>query len=738
MHPLLLDLNAEQQKAVAAPLTHMLILAGAGSGKTRVLVHRMAYLASELHIPLHHMLAVTFTNKAAREIRHRVETLTGMPHHGLWLGTFHGIAHRLLRMHFKEANLPEYFQVMDSDDQLRVIKRMLKDQNLDDKYYSPDKIQHFINQNKEQGLRPQQLNFNERDLYRKTLAELYALYQQICERNGLLDFAELLLRTLELFQNNPSLKTDYQNRFQAILVDEFQDTNTIQYLLLKELLGPHNYLLVVGDDDQSIYSWRGAKIENIHKVQRDYPGMVIRLEQNYRSTQTILDAANAVIAHNEKRLGKELWSEGERGRPIQVYSAFNELDEARFVVSRIESLMHKGHKADHIAILYRANAQSRVFEEALMQERIPYRVYGGLRFFDRAEIKNALAYARFVMNPNDDTAFERIINFPARGIGEKTLSTIRDLAKSMNQSLWQVLSNGHSLNLPARAIFSLQNFVSLITELQAQTTEQAPNIQLQKIIDGSGLIPYYQAEPDEKSQDRVENLQELLNAIDEFCAHSEKNGQTPHLNDFLAHATLESSTDQTLVGDAIQLMTLHAAKGLEFPCVFLVGMEEELFPGRACQEDAARLEEERRLCYVGMTRAMEELTLSYAEYRRLYGETKSHMPSRFLMEIPKICLESVKAGSSLGAPHRGIPPLRTSFASKGGRGDQTTPSKIDNSIWKLGTPVTHPTFGEGIVLATEGQGPEARLQIKFRAVGTKWMVAQFVQANGKENPFAEL
>lgn len=722
MHPLLLDLNAEQQKAVAAPLSHMLILAGAGSGKTRVLVHRMAYLASELQIPLHHMLAVTFTNKAAREIRHRVETLTGMPHYGLWLGTFHGIAHRLLRMHFKEAGLPEYFQVMDSDDQLRLIKRMLKDQNLDDKYYSPDKIQHFINQNKEQGLRPQQLNFNERDLYRKTLAELYALYQQICERNGLLDFAELLLRTLELFQNNASLKTDYQNRFQMILVDEFQDTNTIQYLLLKELLGAHNYLLVVGDDDQSIYSWRGAKIENIHKVQRDYPGMVIRLEQNYRSTQTILDAANAVIAHNEKRLGKNLWSEGERGRPIQLYSAFNELDEARFVVSRIESLMHKGYKADHIAILYRANAQSRVFEEALMQERIPYRVYGGLRFFDRAEIKNALAYARFVMNPNDDTAFERIINLPARGIGEKTLSTIREWAKSQGQSLWQVISS-NALNLPARATFALQNFVSLITELQAHSAEQAPNIQLQKIIEGSSLIPYYQNDPDEKSQDRVENLQELLNAIDEFCAHAEKNGQTPHLNDFLAHATLESSTDQTLVGDAIQLMTLHAAKGLEFPCVFLVGMEEELFPGRACQEDPIRLEEERRLCYVGMTRAMEELTLSYAEYRRLYGETKSHMPSRFLMEIPKVCLESVKAGHSLGARPSRIPPLQTQFAAKG---DQINAAQQHSSKWSLGAQVTHPSFGEGIILATEGQGPQARLQIKFREVGTKWMVAEFV------------
>ncbi len=714
MNALLDDLNKEQQAAVSAPPEHMLILAGAGSGKTRVLVHRMAWLAQEEGIGLHQMLAVTFTNKAAREIRHRVETLLNVPSHSLWLGTFHGIAHRLLRMHYQEAGLDEHFQVLDSDDQARLIKRILKDQNLDDKYYAPEKIQHFINQQKEQGLRPHQLKFNPHDLYRRTLQEMYVLYEQTCKKNAVIDFAELLLATYELLQNNESLRLSYQNRFQHVLVDEFQDTNTIQYAWLKQLIGPHNKLLVVGDDDQSIYGWRGAKIENIHKVQKDFPGLMIRLEQNYRSTQMILNAANSVITNNDSRLGKSLWSEGESGTPIQLYAAFNELDEAQFVMATIQTLLDEGLKADEIAILYRANAQSRVLEEALLQKQIPYRVYGGLRFFDRAEIKNALAYARLVLNHHDDMAFERIINLPARGIGEKTLMQIREDAKQNGRSLWQSLSVLlRDQQLPTRALPNLTQFQALISGLRDSIAELKPSDQLDKILHASALIPYYQAEADEKNQGRVENLRELINAVEEFQHHQEKQGLGLSLTEFLTHATLESSSDQTLVGEAIQLMTLHSAKGLEFPVVFLVGMEEELFPGRACQEDPLRLEEERRLCYVGMTRAMKKLYLSYAEYRRLYGESKPHTPSRFLMEIPKNCIESVRAAA---------PIKRFRFDS--------SPAPLKPKAqhpWKLGLTVEHAKFGEGLILAVEGEGEQLRLQIKFRDHGSKWILADFIK-----------
>jgi DNA helicase-2/ATP-dependent DNA helicase PcrA len=717
---LLHNLNPEQHAAVSAPPEHMLILAGAGSGKTRVLVHRMAWLAQNNGVGLHQMLAVTFTNKAAREIKHRIETLLNVPSHGLWLGTFHGIAHRLLRMHYQEAGLSEHFQVMDSDDQSRLIKRMLKDQNLDDKYYSPDKIQHFINQNKEQGLRSHQLKFNPHDLYRRTLQEMYQLYEHICKKNEVIDFAELLLASFELIQNNPILKQQYQERFKHILVDEFQDTNTIQYAWLKQLIGPDNKLLVVGDDDQSIYGWRGAKIENIHKVQKDFPGIMIRLEQNYRSTQTILNAANSLIANNDSRLGKSLWSKGEQGTPIQLYQAFNEVDEANFVVAKIQDLLDDHYKADEIAILYRANAQSRVLEAALLQRQIPYRVYGGLRFFDRAEIKNALAYARLTINQSDDMAFERVINFPARGIGEKTLSQIREDAKLHQRSLWQSLSVlNQTQQLPARAALNLAQFQALIGDLRHEVKDLIAPHQLEKILEASGLIPFYQAEPDEKNQGRVDNLRELINAVEEFYQNQEKQGHTPSLSEFLTHATLESSTDQTLVGDAIQLMTLHSAKGLEFPAVFLVGMEEELFPGRACQEDPVRLEEERRLCYVGMTRAMKMLYISYAEYRRLYGETKPHTPSRFLIEIPKTCIEPIRQSA---------PIKRFRFA------EPFTPTRVQaapSHSWKLGMNVAHAKFGEGIILGVEGEGDQLRLHIKFREQGSKWILADFIQDPAK-------
>lgn len=719
----LADLNPEQHQAVTAPLEHMLVLAGAGSGKTRVLVHRMAYLAQANQIPLYRMLAVTFTNKAAKEIRERVEKVLGVSSQGLWLGTFHGIAHRLLRIHFTEAGLPQNFQVLDSDDQLRLIKRFLKDQNLDEQYYKPEKVQHFINHQKEQGLRAKDLVFKERDLHHRIMQDLYFLYEAACQKNEAIDFAELLLKTFELIRDNPDIRAHYQERFHSILVDEFQDTNTIQYAWLKQLIGPDTKLMVVGDDDQSIYGWRGAKIENIQRVQKDFPGTLVRLEQNYRSTKTILDAANAVISNNDSRLGKSLWSEGEQGHPISLYTAFNEIDEARFVASEIESLIRQGFKAHEIALLYRTNMQSRVLEEALLNVRVPYKVYGGLRFFDRAEVKNALAYARLVLNLNDDLAFERIINFPARGIGEKTLETVREHAKQNNRSLFksvQILLEAKAFS--SRAATALTQFETTIVVLQETTRALSPSSQFEKILAESGLIPYYKAEHDEKSQGRVENLEELLTAVEEFYVTREQFGEDLSLSEFLAHASLESSADQSTQGEAVQLMTLHAAKGLEFPCVFLVGMEDQLFPGRAAEEDPTRLEEERRLCYVGMTRAMQKLYLSHAEQRRFYRETLPQIPSRFLAEIPAPCLDPFRS--------RGAQQFRFSDPGKDfkPRVQFSNPLKNAESFgWKLGATVRHASFGEGVILDVEGRGNEARLRIKFRDVGLKWIVAEFVK-----------
>lgn len=720
----LAELNSEQHQAVTAPLEHMLVLAGAGSGKTRVLVHRMVYLAREGGIPLHHMLAVTFTNKAAKEIRERVENLLSLSSHGLWLGTFHGIAHRMLRMHYQEAGLPQNFQVLDADDQLRLVKRILKDQNLDDRHYAPEKVLAFINHQKEQGLRAKDLNFKERDLHHRIMQELYGFYEAACLKNEVVDFAELLLRTFEILRDNKALQQQYQERFQYVLVDEFQDTNTIQYAWLKQLLGSNNKVMVVGDDDQSIYGWRGAKIENIHRVQKDFPGIMIRLEQNYRSTKTILNAANAVIANNESRLGKELWSAGEEGNPISLYSAFNEVDEARFVASEVEALIRQGYRPHELAILYRTNAQSRVLEEALLHAHVPYKVYGGLRFFDRAEIKNALAYARIVLNTNDDLAFERIINFPARGIGEKTLETIREHAREHNRSLFksvQVLLENKAFS--NRAHLSLSQFENLILALQQTTENLSPASQFEKTLTASDLIAYYESEHDGKSQGRVENLHELLKAVEDFYTNREQYDDSSNLSEFLAHASLESSADQSMIGDALQMMTLHAAKGLEFPCVFLVGLEDQLFPGRASDEDPNRLEEERRLCYVGMTRAMQKLYLSYAEQRRFYRETLAQIPSRFLEEIPAICLDPFKARSTTS--FRFAEPMKRFNSPQPGFSNPIKNAAASN--WKLGQNVTHPKFGEGVVLDVEGRGDQARLRVKFREVGLKWIVAEFVQ-----------
>ena len=725
MDPILTNLNNQQQQAVTAEPSNLLILAGAGSGKTRVLVHRLAWLFQHYHVSPYHVMAVTFTNKASHEMRSRIEHLFNISTQGMWVGTFHGLAHRMLRIHYEEAKLPQTFQVLDSDDQYRLIRRILRNLGLDEKQWSPKQAQAFINRQKENGCRPGQ-DTQPEDLFQTTMTKVYTAYQTQCDQNGLVDFAELLLRSYELLQNNQTLKQQYQDRFEHLLVDEFQDTNTIQYLWLKAFIHKDNFMMVVGDDDQSIYAWRGAKIENIHRFQDDFsPVTVIRLEQNYRSTQTILNAANAVIQHNDDRLGKKLWTEGAKGTPIQLYAAFNELDEARFIISRIKTAINENIRRQDTAILYRSNAQSRVLEEALLQANIPYRVYGGLRFFERAEIKNALAYLRLIDNPHNDTAFERIVNTPTRGIGEKCVMSLREIARSRNCSLWHAaksaiqeqLLNGRSLN-------PLQRFIGLIHHIETDTLNLTLDKQTEKTIQQSGLIEFYEKEPGEKGQNRIENLGELVTAAKQFSptADDPEQAEMTPLAAFLSHAVLESGETQAeYYQDSVQLMTLHSAKGLEFPMVFMCGMEEQVFPARPSMEDPSRLAEERRLCYVGMTRAMQNLVMTYAEYRRLYGETRQHFASRFVNEIPKQYVQEVRMKTSITQP--------VSIQSSAPRRFRTSATGLNTGgqIWQVGQHINHPKFGNGVILNYEGQGDSGRLQINFVDVGTKWIIPSCIK-----------
>src|SRR5690606_36992971 len=603
---LLASLNDAQCQAVAAPLGRQLVLAGAGSGKTRVLVHRIAFLIQFLGASPYSVLSVTFTNKAATEMRARIEQLMGINPAGMWVGTFHGLAHRLLRAHWQEAGLAQNFQILDSDDQQRLVKRVIRDLGLDDNQWPARQAQWFINGQKDEGLRPQHIQPGG-DLFLKTMRAVYEAYEAACARAGVIDFAELLLRALDLWRDQPGLLAHYQQRFRHVLVDEFQDTNAVQYAWLRMLAKGGESLMVVGDDDQSIYGWRGAKIENIQQFCDDFPdAQTIRLEQNYRSTASILKAANALIANNQGRLGKELWTDGGDGEAIALYAGFNEHDEARYVVESIERALRDGLARSEIAILYRSNAQSRVLEEALLRERIPYRIYGGQRFFERAEIKNAMAYLRLIDGRHNDAAFERVINVPARGIGEKTLEVLREIARSQGLSMWGALHEavGHKL-VPARAASALNAFVELIDGL-ALKCEGLPLHQMtQLVIEQSGLLAYHREEKGEKGQTRVENLEELVSAARAFENEELEEGETP-LSAFLGHASLEAGDTQAdAFEDSVQLMTLHSAKGLEFPLVFLVGMEEGLFPHKMSLEEPGSLEEERRLAYVGITRAMQ-------------------------------------------------------------------------------------------------------------------------------------
>ena len=712
-------LNDAQREAVGATPGPMLVLAGAGSGKTRVLTYRIAYLVQALQASPYSILAVTFTNKAASEMRRRIEDFLGFSVRGMWIGTFHGLSHRLLRDHHELAGLPSGFEILDSDDQYRVIRRALREMNLDEEHWPPRQVQWFINSQKEEGRRSAALH-GTGDAHQQTLIRVYTHYEETCKRLGLVDFAELLLSALELLEQNQSLRENYQQRFQHVLVDEFQDSNTIQYRWLKCLALAHGQIMAVGDDDQSIYGWRGARIENMAQLQKDFAGTeVVRLEQNYRSTGNILKAANAVIDLNPDRMGKNLWTEGDDGEPIRVYGALDELDEGRFVIDRIEAWQHLGRRRDSIGILYRSNAQSRVFEELLLARGIPYRVYGGLRFFERAEIKDALAYLRLVTNRDSDPAFERVVNVPPRGIGARTVEIVRQQARTDNTSLWtaaKALTTSESL--PARARGALAVFVDLIDQLALDSADHDLPEKIDLAISRSGLIDHYRKERGEKAITRVENLEELVSAGRNFESEADDDSAVDELADFLAHAALEAGEGQAAEWeDCVQLMSLHSAKGLEFPLVFLCGMEEGLFPHQRSIDEPGGLEEERRLCYVGMTRAMEQLYLTCAEVRRLYGRENTTSPSRFLSEVPESLVEDVRAGAGLRT--RAVKKINPNIAHINASGG------TEASSLRLGAAVNHKKFGPGTVVMIEGQGEHARVQVRFEKSGSKWLVLAY-------------
>ena len=722
LSPLLSPLNQAQREAVTAPLGPVLVLAGAGSGKTRVLTHRIVWLIQSEGVSPHSILAVTFTNKAAGEMRGRIESLLGMPGSSLWIGTFHGLAHRLLRLHWRDARLPQSFQILDAEDQQRLIKKVIRARALDETRWVPREVQWFINSNKDEGRRPGHLKDND-DPTRRQLIQLYVDYEAACARGGVVDFAELLLRAYELWRDNPSLLAHYRHRFRHVLVDEFQDTNAIQYAWLTLLArnspaeGTETYPFVVGDDDQSIYRWRGARVENLHQFRRDYPdARLFRLEQNYRSTGAILEAANGLIAHNTGRLGKHLWTSGAKGDPIRLYAAFNERDEAEFVTHRIRDWVHHGGNRRDIAILYRSNAQSRVFEEAFIAGRIPYKVYGGLRFFERAEIKDALAYLRLVSNRKDDSSFERVVNLPVRGIGAKSLDVIREAAKGAGSALWDAAATCVGEALGPKASTAVYGFMALIERLAREVAGLPLHEQVDHVLQGSGLIEHYKrdkAGPSraDRGEARVENLDELVSAARGFQQQGTED-DLPPLEAFLAHAVLESGEGQAEAWeDCVQMMTLHTAKGLEFPMVFLSGMEDGLFPHQRSLNDIDGLEEERRLCYVGMTRAMQQLFLTYAEQRRLHGVDSYGMASRFIKEIPEELLEEIR------------PRIQVSRPVAVGR---FRPEEPAIAGVHLGARVRHGKFGEGVVLNIEGNGPNARVEVRFEQQGTKWLMAQYV------------
>ncbi len=710
------ELNDHQRQAVTAEPSNILVLAGAGSGKTRVLTHRIAWICEVNGLSPFSVLAVTFTNKAAHEMRARVEKLLGIASSAMWVGTFHGLAHRLLRAHWKEAKLPQSFQILDSDDQLRMVKRVVRQLELDEARWPPRQAQWFINQCKDEGQRPSHIDAGS-DPVQRQLLQIYRTYEELCQRAGVIDFAELLLRSLELIRENDGLREHYQKRFKQILVDEFQDTNAIQYAWIRLMAGPHTNVFVVGDDDQSIYGWRGARIENIQHFEQDFKAtQIIRLEQNYRSTSTILKAANALIDNNQGRLGKELWTDGETGEPIMFYNAYNEKDEARFVVDRIDDWVEQGRSRKEVAVLYRSNAQSRQFEEYLVARGVPYRVYGGLRFFERAEIKDTLAYLRMISNPTDDTSFDRTINHPPRGLGQKSVDMIREYAREHSLSLWsasqQLVTNGI---LSPRARSGVETYLQLIQRLQHDSKILSLSEQIRLCQELTGLKAHFEKDKSEKGEAKCENLQELIGAGKSFeFEHNSEIEDMTELDAFLTHAALEAGEGQADEWeDCVQLMTLHSVKGLEFPLVFMVGMEEGLFPHQRSSEEAGRMEEERRLCYVGITRAREQLVVSSAEVRRLYGNDNYNMVSRFIKEIPADLMQEIRPKAQFSRP---VYQPQHSFSQK----------QMEREVGlSVGQRVSHAKFGSGIILNIEGQSAQARVQVNFENNGSKWLMLEY-------------
>ena len=733
---ILVGLNPQQLAAVTLPHESALILAGAGSGKTRVLTTRIAWLIQTGQVSPHGLMAVTFTNKAAREMLTRISAMLPINTRGMWVGTFHGLCNRLLRTHFRDAALPQTFQILDSQDQLALVKRVLKALNVDDEKYPPRELQYFINGNKDQGLRAAQVEAY--DDHSRRLNELYAEYDKQCNREGVVDFAELMLRCFELLQRNEVLRNHYQGRFSHVLVDEFQDTNRLQFRWLKLLAGPHNAVFAVGDDDQSIYAFRGASSNNMFEFERDFAkGKVIKLEQNYRSQGNILDAANALIRHNRSRLGKELWTSEGKGEPLRLFEAATDVEEAGFIVEEVKGLRSEGTPLSEIALLYRSNAQSRVLEHALFNAGLPYRVYGGLRFFERQEIKHALAYLRLIANPQDDGALLRVINLPARGVGARSLEQLQEASRMRGISLWQAAC---STPLAGKAGGGVTSFVQIIEGMRVRCLGLSLPEMVEVVVAGSGLKSYYEAERD--GADRIENLNELVTAATGFeiegafaptddpsaVEPTPFNDEAPDprlrvLNDFLAHASLEAGEHQATAGaDALQLMTVHSAKGLEFQAVFISGLEEGLFPHENSLNEQDGVEEERRLMYVALTRARRRLYLSVAQSRMLHGQTRYNVASRFLAEVPDGLLRRLNARRPMAF---GPGVSASTWAAPGStRGEYST---VPASPWKVGQNVLHPKFGPGVIVNAEGRGNDARVQVNFRQAGLKWLALDFAK-----------
>ena len=708
------ELNDRQRDAVTSEAPSLLVLAGAGSGKTRVLVHRVAWIVEAMQSNPNSVMAVTFTNKAANEMKSRIQELLQSPLADLWCGTFHGLAHRTLKRFYKEANLISTFTVLDAEDQLRVIKRICKDNNLEESSWPAKQIQWQINSWKDAGKRPKNVD-DSKDFYAETVKKIYSQYDEICKKDSLVDFAELLLKSYELLKTNKKVRDFFHRRFRHILIDEFQDTNVIQYAWLNEVASKEASITAVGDDDQSIYGWRGAKVGHLEDFKTKHKqNATIRLEQNYRSTSIILNAANALIENNQARLGKNLWTESNEGEQITLYQAFNEQDEARFVAEIIKSWMDGGELFSDSAVIYRSNAQSRAIEEALLRANIPYRIYGGLRFYDRLEIKNAISYLRIIFNPHDNPAFERSVANPTRGVGAKTLAKIRSLANQHNISYIQASSKMIDENLiSGRGANGLKKFLEIILGLCGKIDDISLSEIVGSILEQSGLIQFHEKEPGEKGKTRKENLEELLSAAKNFeMSFSDDKTNREITEQFLSNVSLDAGDRQAdEFDDAVQLMTLHSAKGLEFPLVFMTGLEETLFPHGRSMESPDQLEEERRLCYVGITRAMKKLYLTYAESRRLHGNDIFNPPSRFIKEIPSECIMEIRPKASVTMPYSR---------------NESKPMDFEDQIGiALGQKVQHPKFGQGIVLNYEGAGESARVQVNFESAGTKWLVLSF-------------